>query len=62
MSDPNAIISIAPIERLILRIRGHNVMLDADLASLYAVGTGALNRAVLRNQKRFPDDFMFELT
>lgn len=37
-------------------------MLDADLASLYRVETRALKRAVRRNIKRFPDDFMFELT
>ncbi len=36
-------------------------MLDADLASLYEVKTGALNRAVRRNQARFPSDFMFQL-
>lgn len=42
-------------------IRGRRVMLDSDLAELYGVETGALNRAVRRNQDRFPDDFMFRL-
>ena len=37
-------------------------MLDYDLAELYGVETGALNRAVKRNADRFPDDFMFQLT
>jgi hypothetical protein len=43
-------------------VRGHKVMLDADLARLYGVQTGALNRAVKRNHTRFPEDFMFQLT
>jgi len=43
-------------------IRGQQVMLDSDLAELYAVETGALNRAVKRNRERFPPDFMFQLT
>lgn len=42
-------------------IRGQNVMLDKDLAELYQVTTGNLNKAVSRNIKRFPDDFMFQL-
>ena len=42
--------------------RGEKVMLDRDLASLYGVETGALNRAVKRNHQRFPPDFMFQLT
>lgn len=50
------------IEQRIFLIRGHKVMIDADLASLYAVPTGALNRAVKRNMERFPDDFCFQLT
>jgi hypothetical protein len=48
------------IERQIYCLRGHNVMLDADLAHLYGVTTGALNQAVKRNLDRFPDDFMFQ--
>ena len=42
--------------------RGEKVLLDADLARLYGVSTGALNRAVKRNASRFPPDLMFELT
>ena len=42
-------------------IRGQKVMLDKDLAELYHVTTGNLNKAVSRNLKRFPDDFMFQL-
>jgi hypothetical protein len=42
-----------------LIIRGLRVMLDADLAELYAVPTKVLNQAVKRNRARFPDDFMF---
>jgi hypothetical protein len=43
-------------------IRGQKIMLDKDLAALYDVTTGNLNKAVKRNQKRFPADFMFQLT
>jgi hypothetical protein len=50
------------IERSILLIRGHKVMLDADLAVLYAVSTKRLNEQVRRNRSRFPGDFMFQLT
>ena len=42
-------------------IRGHKVLLDKDLANLYQVTTGNLNKAVQRNLKRFPSDFMFQL-
>ena len=50
------------IERAILVLRGHKVMLDADLAPLYEVETKALVRAVKRNKERFPSDFMFKLS
>ena len=50
------------IERSILLIRGHKVMLDADLAELYGVETRALLQAVSRNQKRFPEDFMYQMS
>jgi hypothetical protein len=50
------------IEKKIIIIRGVKVMIDADLALLYQVKTKALNQAVTRNPKRFPDDFMFRLT
>ena len=57
--------SLTPVERIehsILLIRGHKVMLDADLARLYGVTTKRLNEQVRRNRDRFPDDFMFRLT
>jgi ORF6N domain len=47
---------------LVRFVRGEKVMLDADLAMLYGVSTGALNRAVKRNARRFPADFMLLLT
>jgi len=50
------------IERSILLIRGHKVMLDADLAKVYGVTTKRLNEQVKRNRNRFPEDFMFQLT
>lgn len=50
------------IEAMIYFIRGQKVMLDSDLANLYEVETSQLNRQVRRNLKRFPADFMFELT
>ena len=50
------------IKSLIHVIRGQQVLLDCDLAMLYGVETKALNQAVKRNSKRFPDDFMFQLT
>ena len=56
---------VVPEEVLISKIfhfRGHNVMLDEDLADLYEVETKQLKRQVRRNIDRFPDDFMFELT
>lgn len=57
--------SLVPVERIeqaIVLIRGHKVMLDADLAVLYGVETKVLVQAVKRNIERFPDDFMFQLT
>ena len=50
------------VERVIIVLRGHRVMLDADLAALYGVQTKVLNQAVRRNRARFPGDFMFQLT
>lgn len=50
------------LQVLIHVIRGHRVMQDSDLASLYGVETKALNQAVGRNPARFPADFMFQLT
>ena len=53
---------IRSIQNRIYEIRGERVMLDFDLAALYGVPTKALNQAVKRNIKRFPNDFMFRLT
>src|ERR1700730_12175196 len=50
------------IEKSILLIRGQKVMLDRDLAKLYGVTTGRLNEQVRRNIRRFPPDFMFQLS
>ena len=50
------------IQNLIYSIRGQRVMLDFDLAMLYEVETRSLNQSVKRNIKRFPKDFMFQLT
>lgn len=50
------------IQSKILFFRGTKVMLDSDLALLYGVQTFRLNEAVKRNRKRFPEDFMFQLT
>lgn len=50
------------IENRIFKIRGINVMLDSDLAELYGISTGRLNEQVKRNIKRFPPDFMFQLS
>ena len=57
-----ALIPQENVHEMIYLIRGQKVMLDRELATLYRVGTGALNRAVKRNRERFPDDFMFQLT
>ena len=56
---------IIPVERIaetIFLLRGQKVMLDVDLAQLYGVPTGHLNRAVKRNADRFPTDFMFQIS
>ncbi|NVL89491.1 MAG: ORF6N domain-containing protein [Desulfobacterales bacterium] len=56
---------LVPVERItekIYLLRGKKVMLDRDLSGLYGVATKVLKQAVRRNVKRFPDDFMFELT
>jgi len=61
MSKDRSLIPVERIERSILLIRGHKVILDADLAALYGVETKQLIRAVKRNLPRFPDDFKFQL-
>src|SRR5579871_2981472 len=53
---------VEDITRAILVLRGRRVLLDAALAALYGVTTRRLNEQVRRNRKRFPDDFLFELT
>ena len=58
----NHIVKKEKIENLIYEIRGKQVMLDSDLARLYNIMTGNLNKAVKRNVERFPEDFMFQLT
>jgi hypothetical protein len=58
-------VSTAPVEhivRSILILRGQRVILDAELATLYGVATKRLNEQVKCNAKRFPEDFIFQLT
>mgnify|MGYP004703747233 CR=1 FL=1 len=56
------IMELTLIQSKIFEIRGHKVMLDFDLSEMYQVETRILKQAVRRNIKRFPEDFMFELT
>ncbi len=51
-----------PLDQLIRTVRNKRVILDADLATIYAVPTKALNQAVRRNPERFPEDFAFKLS
>lgn len=53
---------ITEIEEMIYTIRGQRLMMDFDLARLYGIETKNLKKAVRRNLKRFPDDFMFEMS
>ena len=53
---------LEPIKRKIYEIRGQRVMLDRDLAAMYETETKVLIQAVKRNIKRFPEDFMFQLS
>ena len=62
MATKATLIPVERIERSIYMIRGHKVMLDSDLATLYRVQTKELNLAVKRNITRFPPEFMFQLT
>jgi len=62
MRNPKSSVPAERIEQAILLIRGQKVMLDRDLAELYGVEIRVLNQAVHRNIKRFPEDFMFQLT
>lgn len=59
MAENASIIPMERIEQAIHFIRGHKVMLDADLARLYGVANKALIQAVKQNLRRFPSDFMF---
>jgi ORF6N domain-containing protein len=52
-------VPVQDITRAILVLRGHKVLLDAELAALYGVSTKRFNEQVRRNRKRFPADFMF---
>lgn len=56
------LLRLVGVEERIYFIRGHRVMLDADLAEMYGVPTKALSQAVKRNIERFPEDFMFQFT
>ena len=58
----NDLIKIETIKDRIFTIRSKQVMIDRDLAELYGVETRVLNQAVKRNIKRFPSEFMFQLT
>ncbi|MFP5420272.1 MAG: ORF6N domain-containing protein [Gammaproteobacteria bacterium] len=55
-------VALPRIESRIVVVRGHKVLIDADLADLYGVPTKAFNQAIKRNAERFPGDFMFQLT
>ena len=62
VTNRDQLVGVDNIEPLIKIIRGQQVMLDHDLATLYGVETKRLNEQVKRNIKRFPEDFMFQLT
>ncbi|WHZ17674.1 MAG: hypothetical protein OJF52_004527 [Nitrospira sp.] len=62
MSSRKPAVALDSLEPLILVIRGCRVILDTDLARLYGVPTFRFNEAVKRNSRRFPEDFMFQLT
>ena len=62
MAGKELLIPAERIEKAILLLRGQKVMLDRDLAELYGVSTKVLNQAVKRNLKRFPEDFIFQLS
>ena len=62
MAESKNVLPVEVIANKIYLIRGQKVMLDRDLAQLYGVTTGNLNKAVNRNIERFPSDFMFKLT
>ena len=66
MAD-NVLTTYEPVDKeavktQIFEIRGHRVMLDSDIAMYFGIETKALNRAMKRNIKRFPEDFCFQIT
>ena len=61
MAKEPSSLAVAALAQSIYFVRGHKVMLDADLATLYGLPTKVLNQAVKRNAARFPPDFMFQL-
>jgi len=62
MRREQSVVPMERVERCIVLLRGHKVILDRDLARMYGVETRDLNKAVSRNLDRFPGDFMFSLT
>ena len=62
MADTTSLVPVERIEAIIYVLRGEKVILDRNIASLYEVPTKVLMQAVKRNLKRFPKDFMFQLT
>ena len=62
VANRDQLVVVDNIESLIKVIRGQQVMLDKDLATLYGVETRTLNQAVKRNIQRFPSDFRLQLT
>jgi ORF6N domain len=62
MPDSAAVLPSLSIEGRIPLVRGHKVSLDADPAELHGVPTGRFKETVKRNRRRFPEDFLFQLT
>ncbi len=62
MGTPKSSVPAECIEQAIILIRWQKVILDRDLAKLYEIETKVLKQAVRRNKKRFPSDFLLELT
>jgi len=62
MEQVQGLVPMEVIARVILVLRGEKVILDRDIARLYGVETRTLVQAIRRNQERFPEDFMFQLT
>jgi hypothetical protein len=62
VANGGAVVQVGIIQQRILLMRGEKVIIDADLAEFYGVSTKRLNEQVKRNQGRFPQDFMFQLS